>query len=508
MAVETRNFALEPTTEGTEDHGQISGYVAVFNSLSEPLPMAEVGGQGTFREKIKPGAFRRSLERGDNIRALYDHDPSKELGNTKDGTLRLWEDAHGLYMELDLPGDSWAQAIRAVVKEGIINQASFGFRVLSDEWEDTLTMGQIRTLKQVYLSEVTITNIPAYPATKLEAREHKKQGGDQQMEMTNEMITITKKELRERIEMARDAAQEERRQKGIPDVVNSDMEERAMAEYYRMKIKHIPMSTESRNLLDIGNDSGGDAFLPKVMENDVLLNYPQENPLREIITVTNIRGLEVPLINYVSPDMADELEITGDSINFYNNAYRFRPQVKISDSVIHGVNSNLVNTIHEGLASVIVSRERQFIFAENPTEKTQHMSIYHNGIKEVTAQNKYEAVEKALADLPQAIRDKASVVMSFDDYKGVIKYLGTIGLGALASNKDQVFNRKMILVDDAINPVIGDFSCLHVNYELRFVNSDKDANKGIYIFVMPTEMNIKVVIPEAFRVAKLEQSGV
>jgi hypothetical protein len=74
---------------------RLIGYAAVFNSNS-----ADLGG---FKERITPGAFRNSIAGGTDIRALVDHDPSKLLGRTNAGTLRVSEDQVGLRVEIDLP---------------------------------------------------------------------------------------------------------------------------------------------------------------------------------------------------------------------------------------------------------------------------------------------------------------------------------------------------------------------------------------------------------------------
>src|SRR3954452_17343861 len=81
-------------SEGSKSPGTISGYAALFDSLSVDL--------GGFREQIMKGAFARALQQCD-IRALRNHSPEALLGRRSSGTLRLEEDDKGLRFEVDLP---------------------------------------------------------------------------------------------------------------------------------------------------------------------------------------------------------------------------------------------------------------------------------------------------------------------------------------------------------------------------------------------------------------------
>lgn len=177
--LERRSFTLESVDI---EEGKVTGHAALFNSLSNDL--------GGFREQIAPGAFKRSLESKADIRALFNHDPSKVLGRTKNGTLRLSEDDKGLRMEIDLP--KWAEDVRESIKRGDIDQASFGFRVIKDSWE-TRDGEKIRTLEDVELIEVSPVTFPAYPETQLQAR------GNQPMEQVKEKQEETRE--REEIEI-------------------------------------------------------------------------------------------------------------------------------------------------------------------------------------------------------------------------------------------------------------------------------------------------------------------
>lgn len=151
------------STGGLSSNGKkLTGYAAIFNSE------ADLGG---FVEVIRNGAFRKSLEGGTNIRALYHHQGDALLGTTRGGTLKLKEDAHGLAFELALPDTTHGRDLAILVDRGDVAGCSFGFRVRDggDRWEQR--GGQlVRELLDVELHEVTLTHDPVYTDTTLALR--------------------------------------------------------------------------------------------------------------------------------------------------------------------------------------------------------------------------------------------------------------------------------------------------------------------------------------------------
>jgi HK97 family phage prohead protease len=146
------NFEIREDAEGGMT---FTGYAAVFNSNSEPLP---------FTERIAPGAFRGSLKNRNDIKLLWNHDTGAVLGSTRAKTLKLTEDARGLYVEAQLPNTTLGRDARELIKRGDVDSMSFGFTVARDgeSWSDD---GRERTLRKINLHEVSIVAFPAYPAT-------------------------------------------------------------------------------------------------------------------------------------------------------------------------------------------------------------------------------------------------------------------------------------------------------------------------------------------------------
>ena len=146
-------FELRAVENG--DGMTFTGYAAVFNSPSEPLP---------FIERIAPGAFKRSLKARNDIKLLWNHDTGSVLGSTRAGTLKLEEDSHGLRVTAMLPETSLGKDVRTLVQRGDVSAMSFGFSVPAngDSWN---TDGTERTLRSVRIHEVSIVAFPAYSQT-------------------------------------------------------------------------------------------------------------------------------------------------------------------------------------------------------------------------------------------------------------------------------------------------------------------------------------------------------
>jgi HK97 family phage prohead protease len=132
-----------------------TGYAAVFNSPSEPLP---------FIERIAPGAFKRSLKARNDIKLLWNHDTGSVLGSTRAGTLKLEEDNYGLRVTAILPDTNLGRDVKTLVQRGDVNAMSFGFSVPAggDSWN---AEGTERTLKSVRIFEVSVVAYPAYIST-------------------------------------------------------------------------------------------------------------------------------------------------------------------------------------------------------------------------------------------------------------------------------------------------------------------------------------------------------
>ncbi|TVS18951.1 MAG: HK97 family phage prohead protease [Gammaproteobacteria bacterium] len=169
MDLERRHF---PGADGVslramEDDGQrkLVGTFAPFRSRSQLL-----GGQ--FYEIIEPGAFDAVL--GDDVRALFNHDPNNLLGRSTNGTLRMWTEDDGARYEVDLDETDVAERVLAGVRRRDITGNSFAFQLSGDEAdEEWRSEGgvMIRRIKRFSrLLDVGPVTYPAYEATQVSAR--------------------------------------------------------------------------------------------------------------------------------------------------------------------------------------------------------------------------------------------------------------------------------------------------------------------------------------------------
>ena len=143
----------------------VEGLVNKTESWSHTLGMRK-----KFREKICRGAFDKAIQTAPRIDFLAEHDSSKLLATTENGSLELWEDSEGLKMRARICPTSYGKDMYELMKGNLVRHMSFGFRVVSDKWKKLSNGTFERTVDALELSEVSVVRNPAYPQSAIAAR--------------------------------------------------------------------------------------------------------------------------------------------------------------------------------------------------------------------------------------------------------------------------------------------------------------------------------------------------
>lgn len=288
---------------------------------------------------------------------------------------------------------------------------------------------------------------------------------------------------------------------------------RAKAEFIRASIRGNKLSQEARQLIAIpeDNETGGDKLLPTTMTREIVHEPFAKNQLREVANVTNIKGLEVPRVSYELDDddfitdeeTAKELELKGETVSYGRN--KFKVKVKISDTVIHGSDLELVSFVDNALRSGLAAKERKDALAETPANGLEHMSFYNGDIVEVEGEGLYEAIVNAIADLHEDYRDNAKIVMSYKDYTSILKSLSNGNTTFYDAQPEKVLGKPVVFTDAAVKPVVGDFNYFGINYDGIVYDSDKDVDSGNYLFVLTAWYDQQRTLDSAFRIADAQE---
>ena len=161
-----------------DDCVEIEGYVNAIERDSRPLWSR----MGQFIERICKGAFKRALDRADDVRILLNHDCERDLGGIRDGNLELCEDAIGLHARATIRD---AQVIEDA-RNGDLVGWSFGFTDTDNGVERSIDQDSglpLRKVRDLNLHEVSLLNrakTPAYEGTLVTVR------SDEQMKFRSE----------------------------------------------------------------------------------------------------------------------------------------------------------------------------------------------------------------------------------------------------------------------------------------------------------------------------------
>lgn len=284
---------------------------------------------------------------------------------------------------------------------------------------------------------------------------------------------------------------------------------KAKAEFIRATMRQKVIPNEVRAALGDDNTGGG-KFLPKTVSNDIIMEPLAKNPLRGHSAVTNITNLELPKLSYTLDDddfvadkeTAKELKLTGDTVSF--GRHKFKVYAGVSETVINGSDTNLVQHVENALKSGVAAKEKKVAFATTPKTGEEHMSFYSTQIKKVNGENLYKAIKAAIADLHEDYRENAKIFMTFADYSDIIETLANGNATLYTAQPEQVLGKPVIFADGATKPVVGDFSYSHFNYDIgELFERDKDIKTGIEQFVVTAWFDHQIKLKSAFRIAEV-----
>jgi len=141
--------------EGSEPSFFVEGYATTWD---EYVLFEEDGVQ--YKEQILPEAF----EDADMTDVIFVKDHQGTVyARTKNGTLTLTVDEHGLKVKADMSKTSSAREAFEEIASGMYDQMSFAFTVNADEYDQRTHKRTIKGLKKLY--DTSFVGFPANPGT-------------------------------------------------------------------------------------------------------------------------------------------------------------------------------------------------------------------------------------------------------------------------------------------------------------------------------------------------------
>ena len=174
----------------------IDGYVNAVERESKVL----YDTRGQFIEKIRAGVFQRALEKAENVRVLLDHEPDRELADTKSGKAKLYEDNIGLRAIVEIEDTE----VIDKAKNNKLRGWSFGFLCNKEDRktnEDGIEERVVRDLDLLEVSIIDDRKYPAYIGTSIEMRDDKvkvveyRTGQFSEIDIKEEPEQLTKREV-------------------------------------------------------------------------------------------------------------------------------------------------------------------------------------------------------------------------------------------------------------------------------------------------------------------------
>lgn len=178
---ETRISELRALQEDN-DEMIIEGYAAVFETETD---------LGWCKEIISRNAFD-NCNMNDCVLKYNHNDNCLILARTRNKSLELLVDNHGLKIRAKLIDTTQNKDIYKMIKSELLDKMSFAFSVRKQEWDYENDTRRITDISQLF--DVSVVDIPAYDTTEIYARS--KENYDKEKEKY-----IIEKSEKERLEL-------------------------------------------------------------------------------------------------------------------------------------------------------------------------------------------------------------------------------------------------------------------------------------------------------------------
>ena len=153
---QTSMLEVRKAKEGEEQKYEVEGYATTWD---EYVLFEDNGIQ--YKEKILPEAIDEKTDISDVI-LVKDHEGTV-YARTKNGTLTLEQDDHGLKIRADMSKTASARDAFEEIQAGMYDQMSFAFIVDDDEYNTETHLRTIRHIKKLF--DTSFVSFPAHPGT-------------------------------------------------------------------------------------------------------------------------------------------------------------------------------------------------------------------------------------------------------------------------------------------------------------------------------------------------------
>lgn len=257
--------------------------------------------------------------------------------------------------------------------------------------------------------------------------------------------------------------------------------------------------------------TNGNDLLPINVSNQLVSEPLATNPLRNLESISTITNLILPKIAFEiaddgfvkDGDAAKDATLNADTINF--GRYQMKVRAGVSDTILRGTDTGLVQYVNNALSSAIANKERTVSLNPSASGDEAHMSYYDasNKIKKISGKDLFHAIRMALADLDDDFQDSAKILMKRSDYYEMLDALANSSTTLFQRQPEEILGAPVTFTSAADKPIVGDFQYGRLNYEIdsSLYEQYKDYQHGLNYFQFTTWFDHRIVLPSAFRIA-------